>query len=583
MTITTANWPAAFRLAPFALGALLLSAECRADWKFKPSFDLSETYSDNVGLQQDALAQREWVSDAASGFTLSNNSRRLKLNASAEWHLFGYENKGLRTDGQALDPTVDPSVDPTLLGARRQANSTRAYRLQSTATVVDQLFYVDAQADRRRQPISAFGPLSANEFSNVNRSEISSWNISPYLQHRFGNKAALTVRFARDAVKGGGAAFGDSMASTRIVELNSVDGNRLAGSGTGLQSGLAGISGLSGFTGTAAGAGPGAAAAASGSRFGWTLSYSHQDLDTQSIEPGVRTGRTSSETATAGARWRVVPTVNLTADAGYDRYSYQAIQGGTNGKRWSLGAIWTPSSRTSLQASFGHRFFGKTGLLAFNHRSRNTTWTLDYNDEVTTTRSQFLLPASIDTAAMLDRMFASQFPDPVARQQAVQAYMAASGLPTSLAESINFLSNRYFRDRRLRGALVWRLSKTSVSLSVFRDQRTGLSVQQTDSLLLGSTLASLNDNTRQRGAAASLNYNLSSRTSAYAGFDVNHARSLSGGLDNDRRALSVGLSRRFGARTSGGIQVRRVVGTLALAGQRDYHENAVVANFTVKY
>lgn len=573
--------PASFRLAPFALGALLLSAECRADWKFTPSFDLSETYSDNINLQQDSLAQREWVSDAGSSFNLSNNSRRLKLNATAEWHLYGYENKGLRSSDQAADATLDPAVDPALLTARRQANSTRSYRLQSTAMVVDELLYLDAQADRRRQPISAFGPLSVNAFSNVNRSEISSWTISPYLQHRFGNKAALTVRFARDAVQGGGSAFGDSMASTRVVELDSVDGNRLAGAGTAAQSNLSGMSGIGGVSDSAAGAGP--ASAASGSRFGWTLSYSHQDLDTKSAEASVRTGRTSSESSTAGARWRVVPTFNLTANVGYDSYRYQAIQGGTKGNRWSLGAIWTPSSRTSLQASFGHRFFGKTGLLAFNHRSRNTTWTLDYNDEVTTTRSQFLLPAAIDTAAMLDRMFASQFPDPVARQQAVQAYMAASGLPASMSESINFLSNRYFRDRHLRAAAVWRLSKTSLSLSAFRDQRNALSVQQTDSVLLGSTLASLNDDTRQRGGSASLNYNLSPRTSANANFDLTRAHSLSNGVDSDQRAMSVGLSHRFGLRSSGAIQVRHVAGTLALAGQKDYHENAVVANFTVKY
>ena len=91
MTITTARQPLVctagtirrplmlkLKLAPIAMAAMLLSAECRADWKFTPRMDLRETYSDNVNNQPDTSARSSWVSEAAPGFALTENSSRLK-------------------------------------------------------------------------------------------------------------------------------------------------------------------------------------------------------------------------------------------------------------------------------------------------------------------------------------------------------------------------------------------------------------------------------------------------------------------------------------------------------------------------
>ena len=61
MTITTANlsahrlvkWPgnAALRLTPLALAVLLLSTDCRAEWRVTPGVQARETWSDNVGSE----------------------------------------------------------------------------------------------------------------------------------------------------------------------------------------------------------------------------------------------------------------------------------------------------------------------------------------------------------------------------------------------------------------------------------------------------------------------------------------------------------------------------------------------------
>jgi uncharacterized protein (PEP-CTERM system associated) len=528
MTITTAKRPdvldvfkrntaGALKLAPLALAAMLLSAECRADWTFTPTVELRETYTDNA-TQQSGQSEGRFVSETAPGLLLTSNGRRLKLNASGQWRVFGYSGGGDRSN---------------------LANSERHYQAQAQSELVDELLYLDATARRSRQSVSAFGQVSGSPFSNANQAELGTWMISPYLRHRFGTRADLTVRFSRDAVTGAtGTGFGNSTSNTRALNL---------------------------VSGTAF------------DRIGWNLSYSHQDLD------NTQAGRSTVESSLAGLNWKLAGTLSLTADGGYDMYDYPTLGERTSGRRWSGGFVWTPSTRTSVQASFGHRYFGKTGALAASHRTRHTVWTLDYSDDITNTRSQLLLPAAIDTAAMLDSMFASAYPDAAARQQAVQAYMAATGLPPTLADSINYLSNRYIRSKRLQGAVTLRGARSDLTLSVFREERAALSLQQSDSTLLGSQLASLNDNVRQRGASAVFGYRLSPRSTALANLYLNRTLSLTTGTENNTEQLQLGLTRAFSAKARGSLEWRHSRGDFGLLNSAPYHENAIAATLTVQY
>ncbi|WP_296951504.1 TIGR03016 family PEP-CTERM system-associated outer membrane protein [uncultured Massilia sp.] len=526
MTITTAELPhprtagaglaPALKLAPLALAAMLLSAECRADWKVTPLAELRETYSTNVATERDDVAHNSFVTEAAPGLAVSSNGPRLTLNASAQWRVFSYSNKEA------------PNVQ----------DSDRRYQADARAMLVDEFLYVDAGAGSQRQNVSAFGPLAGNPYSGANRTQVSTWRISPYLRHRFGNTATATARFTRDSVDSSYNGFGSSVASTTLLDLSS---------GT------------------------------SSTNLGWNVSYNRQE---QNNRIG---GRSSLDNGIVGLRYRVLPHLSLTASAGYDSYDYASLNDSTSGASWSAGFVWTPSTRTSVQASFGHRYFGKTGALDASHRTRHTVWSATYSDEITTTRSQFLLPAAFDTAAMLDGMFASAYPDPVQRRAAIQAYMAAAGLPASLADSINFLSNRYVRAKRLQFAAVLRGARSNLALSVFQDQRAALSLQQSDSALLGNQLASINDNVRQRGASADAEYRLSTRTTMRAGVYAVRAQSLDTGVASTNRRWQVGMNRQIDRHVSGVLELRHVVGSFGVVSNDRYHENAIAAALSVQY
>jgi uncharacterized protein (PEP-CTERM system associated) len=532
MTITTADRPdafavraargsAAFQLAPLALAAMLLSAECgAADWTFSPFADLRQTYTDNVGLQSDESGHGQFVSEAAPGFVLTGNSRRLKLNASGQARTYSY------------------------LGGDRPgnlANNELQYRAQAQSELVDELFYLDALASQSRQVVSPFGQILGSSYSNANRTSMRTWSISPYLHHRFGTNADLTVRLARDGVEGAtgvGFGFGNSTATTRSVDL--VSGPHF-------------------------------------DKLGWNLNYTRHDEDNSVA------GQYKMENSLAGLTWQAIRYLALTANGGYETYDYLALGDRTSGRRWSAGFIWTPSSRTRVQASVGRRYFGKTGALDASFRTRHTVWSAVYSDDVTNTRSQLLLPAAIDTASMLDRLFTSAYPDPVARQQVVQAYIAATGLPPSLADNINFLSNRFVRDKRLQGAATLRGARSDLTLTVYRDERNALSLQQSDSILLGNRLATLNDNVRQKGVTVNYAYRLSHRTTAQAGVIAYRALSLDTNTVNNSQQLSLSVTHALSAKARGSLEVRHSRGSIGFMNGAPYQENAIVAALNVKF
>jgi uncharacterized protein (PEP-CTERM system associated) len=508
---------AALRLTPLALAALLLSTDCRAEWKVIPTLQVRESYSDNVGNQADDQARGSFINEAAPSLSVTGIGPRLKFDGSAEWRKYAYSN------------TDTPNV----------RNSDRRYQATAEATAVKELLYVDASANGSRQAVSAFGPVPNNSYTANNGTNISTWSISPYLRHRFGSTAEMTARLSRDSVEGGnGSGFGNSLATTRAVDVTS---------------------------------GP------AFPDLGWNVHYSHQDMNAQ------RSGDTSTENSLAGLQYRATPHLSLTSTVGYDKYEYSAFSERTRGRAWSGGFIWQPSSRTKVAASFGRRYYGKTGSFDASYRTQHSVWALTYNDIVTTTRSQFLLPAAVDTAAMLGRLFTGAYPDPVLRQQAVQAYMAQAGLPPTLVDSINYLSNRYMRNKRLQGSVTFKGARSNLLLSAFKERTAALSLQQEDSALLPTQLSSLNEDTNQRGASANADYRLSTRTSAHANLYGVNVQSLRTGITNDIRQMSVGLSSRFDARTTGALDLRHTKGRIGVFDNRDYHENAVVATLNVQY
>lgn len=415
--------------------------------------------------------------------------------------------------------------------------SSREFRGDMKAKLIEDALFLDASGSVAPQALSAFGQqLTTSDFASANRAEVRSFSVAPYVTHRFGDNANLQLRYTRDRVEADNPAFGSS------------NSNRLAFS---LASGAA-------FR-----------------QFGWGVNLNRQELNDRVSKNAI------SDMGVLDLRYRIVPTLALTASGGYDRFDFQSQGGSTAGKSWSVGATWNPSLRTSVQATTGRKFYGSSQSLAINHRSRYTVWSVNYSDGVTTSRDQFLLPAAVDTAAMLDRLFVPRYPDPAERQRAVAAYIAATGLPTSLADSVNYLSNRYILQKQFQASVALNTAKTNTVFSIFDTRRNALSVQQSDSALLGPNLLNLNDATRQQGASATLIFNLSSRSAFLASDTYSRVDSLATGIATTNRMLRATLTRQLKPKMKAGVEVRRVSGPAANVTS-SYRENAVAASLSMQ-
>jgi uncharacterized protein (PEP-CTERM system associated) len=404
--------------------------------------------------------------------------------------------------------------------------------------VIDDFLYLEGTARRSSLAVSAFGLRddTGNRFSDENRTDVNSWSISPVLTRRFGNFAAATLRYTHDSTNADDSRFGDSKSDNLAFDLTSGRAWR---------------------------------------DLGWNLRYTQQELDTEQF------GGTSSKNALVGLNYALHRTFRLTASGGYDSYDYEASGGRTAGASWSAGFAWNPSARTAVQMAVGRHFLGNTGSLSALHRSRHTVWRASYSDNVTNTRQQFTQTAGIDTIALLDPLFAITYPDAFARRQAILDYLLLAGLPLSTVENVNYLTNRYFRQRQALGSFAFNMRAHSSVVSVAVSERTALSTGEVDSALLGNALFSLNDNVRQISANASHSYRLNAVTTAVASVTATRSRSLTTNFETDQQSLRLAMTRRFSRNLNGSVELRHVRGERGF-NSADYKENAISATLSAQ-
>ncbi len=418
-------------------------------------------------------------------------------------------------------------------------NASSQYQLNMQAKLIDQLLDLDANASRQQSSRSAFGPQgNDSQYSSSNRTNINTYSISPTLRHRFGATADAYVRYTR----------------------NRVDGDRVLGTTNG-DNIVASITSGRNF-----------------STIGWGLS-ANQDTFTDG-----RFGTSESQNVEANLRYRLSHSLSLTATGGYDKYDYSA-QGGntTQGASYTGGFIWTPSSRTRLQMSYGRRYYGNTGSMTFNFRGHRSAFNASYSDNVTTSRQQFLSSGALSTADLLDAMLTASIPDPIERQKAIAAYIAATGVNPNITNNTNYLSNVFQRQKSLQLGYSLEGAHGTGTVSVFKNRRAALSTQTADSDLLGQNLATLNNNLDSTGASASYTRRLTQATQAIASLNYQRSKTLGADLTTNSQNLRLGLTHAFDSKLRGTAELRHNRGSYYNTGNSGFRENAISATISKQF
>jgi uncharacterized protein (PEP-CTERM system associated) len=521
----------------------------RRDWGQSPRFRLLPLhrcvrYSFALGaavLVSANASSADWRfrSSVAAKETYTDNVRLApRGNEQSDWITELTPSVGVSARGARLQLSADYAFTYKAYANNEQSNGhSNALRSNALLDVWDRKLFLQGAASVAQQNISTLGALSTSTSNiNANQSEVRQATLSPYWVSRLGSIANLRAQLTLSRAESDGAAQALS-SDTQGAQITFSSGSAF-------------------------------------SDLGWTVAYS----SSQSESTTGQFSKRESENYTATLRYRIWPTLNALWTAGRDDNSFGNARGATGGTFYTLGFDWAPSPRTKVNAQVGERYFGKTASLDASHRTRLTTWQATYSEQIVTTPGLYSSPQSVDTFIAVDRLFLTQFPDPIERQQIVEAYIAQNGLPNTLTTSVDFLTNQVSLVKRLQGVFGLRGVRGSLLMSVFHSDRES---QTTDAPVLTTDPFALGNSVIQVGYSGVFSWRFSEFTSGSASLGQQKSKSVGSRTDKNN-TLRLGLTHRLGPKLSGSVEYR-FLDRDSSAVNADVRENAVVGTLKMSF
>ena len=297
-----------------------------AEWRFTPSIDITETYTDNVTLSSDSGSESDWISQINPALSLTGKGRELEL-------AFDYRMQNL-----------------LYVGDDDRNNTNHQLNAALKTTLAPHWLFMDASSTLNQQVLSPDDNVSVGNLGVVSgREDVLTTRVSPYIKTRLSSWVLADLRFSHDSVVYSGNTATDSSSDQTSLSLQSA---KAFGSWT------------------------------------WGLRYTGQDIQYsgQSLTPDREDSRRRDTVLDLG--YQLSAKIRLTGQAGYEDNEYQlsADSETPQGRYWSMGAVWAPTSQTTLTASGGRRYFGRTWKLDWSHQARRQNWQLAYNEDLSSRR-----------------------------------------------------------------------------------------------------------------------------------------------------------------------------------------------------
>ena len=363
------------------------------------------------------------------------------------------DNVGLTSSGQQTDlvTSISPSVSASLDGARLKVkaqytptinqyastsqNNYIANYLNAMANLeaVEKFFYVDASASIFQSFLSPFAPQPTNTANaTANRTQTTVLGVSPYIKSTTASGISYSLRDSNLYTT-------DNTSTANDTYFNQVSGRVDGPAGNWIQ---------------------------------WGGDYDYTYTKFQG----------SNDLTSQLARLRLThaldPELSVSATGGYETNDY-SVQHYT-GAIYGGGLSWDPTPRTRLYGNAEHRFFGTSYSGGFEHRTRLTIWNLQGSRNTSSYPQQLAIPAG-NTQSVLNALFQARIPDPIQRQQAVDAYIRQAGLPPTLISPLSYYTNSIYLNEYINGSIAIVGSRNVVTFAAYWNNSkpitaTGLSV-----------------------------------------------------------------------------------------------------------
>ncbi|NDP38753.1 MAG: TIGR03016 family PEP-CTERM system-associated outer membrane protein [Rhodoferax sp.] len=469
-----------------------------------PRVSVSEVITNNVALSS-ANPQSDQITQVSPGIRISVGGARLQA-------YFDYSRNELF---YAQDSSP-----------QRSQNALNTF---GTLEVLDNWAYLDFSGNISQQAISAFGAQSVDNTSvNPNRTEVSTYRLSPYVRGRLGNVANYEARYSR-AISSSDSGLGSDVTTGDAVAKVSAD--RAFGN------------------------------------LGWSADASQQTADYSA-------GRqTEANRLNLGLSYAITPQLSVSARAGRETNNYTTLDMesyDTSG----VGLNWAPSERTKLSASLDHRPFGDAHSVSFEHRTPRTAWRFSDSKDVSTTPNQAGFASLGAIYDLLFIQFASIEPDAVARARLVNTYLQSNGINPNAPVISSFLAS---------AVSLQLLQNLSFALLGVRDTITFVATRS-ESSRLDTLSVGFDPNSatliRQRGFSVNYAHRLTPEYSLGVLASQQNTEGVSSLQDSRLRLLSINITGKFGKNAAASVGVRRVVYSSVTA---PYGETAITLSLNVQF
>lgn len=410
---------------------------------------------------------------------------------------------GLTTEGSRLRTQLNYSMTGLSFN-KTSGNDDIYHNLSSSANaeIIKNAIFLDGFANTRQVLLDQNKNASSDLVSgSQNTTTTYTYGLTPSWHKKWDNYATSDLSYSYDQVRLSGGNSGDNSNST----------------GNGFNFTLA--------SGTAF------------NQYFWDFNYNHNKTTYDGGSPN-----TTTETYYTTLGYHYSRLLDLRIRLGQENYDDTV----DDGFGWTVGGNWHPSERTSLDASWGERAFGRTAFLDFSHRRKRITWKINYSDDVTNSRGQLI--------------------------ENSQTINDANANPGDALNNVNTPLSTYNPNlrltRRLTGSASYQMSKSSFTLALYAER---LYFEDADD----------KDNNNY-GTSLNWSLNLGGRTSMSSSVSWDRLDDLDIGNTQRRKELSINFNRSL---------TRSVTGSIGYTFQKndadlstsEYEENRITATLSKSF
>lgn len=442
---------------------------------------------------------------------------------------------------------IRPSIQINKNGARLQARI--SYALQSlaylnnseynslnhqlnaaaNAELLNDLLFLDARTTVSQQNISALAPVGFNNTNATqNLTTVGTYSVSPYVKKRFGSFANGDLRIARSGI------YYDSRSASDAV-VDSMTGALTSGT--------------------------------SFSDVFWGINYRYTKNNN-------RFGADSElERASATVGYVLTRKFRVSGTAGSERNNFISMgDNKVDGPFWNVGFQWVPSVRTSVAATFGERFFGRTYSFDLSQRTRHTNWRASYAEDVSTSNITSL------SYALQSELFACDIPPaktyPTRASPIGNLYVIPPGEDPGNCTQVGArfspdlsLTREIFIAKNLTAGVGLNAGKSNYNLAIYSRRR---DLQQSGTF------------DRQVGMNAGWNWRFAPYTTFNLNGNLMRFEVPAQNREDDLWSVAGSLTHRFRPKMSGSILARHQARTSNLPGN-NFTENSILARVTMRF